>query len=94
MKHPYHILIENLSKYSDKLNKEDIVQTKPNVFAIDDVNFNVELFLQDVQKETNIAPLEHSYIGASCSDPLNCFKPYKVYGFDNVLFYVKNKENY
>lgn len=94
MKHPYNILVDNLSKYSTVLSAKDIFQTKPNVFAIDDIEFKIVDFLNDVQNETGIAPLEHSYIGASCSDPLNCFKPYKVFGFDNVLFYFKNKEKY
>lgn len=94
MKHPYFILVENLEKYSKVLTKEKIIQTRNNVFAIDDVDFKVDEFLADVQKETNITPLEHAYIGASCSDPLSCFKPYKVIGFDNVLFYFKNKDIY
>lgn len=94
MRHPYLILIENLNKYSTILKKEDIIQTRENVFAIDDVDFDTLEFLRDVEKETGIKPLEHSYIGASCSDPTNCFKPYKVYGFDNVKFFIKNKETY
>ena len=92
MKHPYYILIENLPKYSKILKAESIIQTKPNVFAIDDIDFDTDAFMADVQKETNITPLEHAYIGASCADPLSCFKPYKVIGFDNVLFYIKNKD--
>ena len=94
MKHPYEILTENIKKYTNILKKEDIIQTKPNVFSVDDVDFKILEFLSDVTKETGIEPLEHAYIGASCSDPLNCFKPYIVYGFDNVLFYFKKKEEF
>lgn len=94
MKHPYTILTENISKYSKLLKPSDIVQTQENVFAVDDADFDIITFLQDVQRETGIAPLEHTYIGAACEDKYNCFKPYVVYGFDNVLFYFKNKERY
>lgn len=94
MKHPYLILTENITNYSKILSKEDIKQIRPNVFQIEDINFDAVQFFNDVEKETGIKVLEHSYIGASCSDPLACFKPYKVFGFDNVLFYIKNKDYY
>ena len=92
MKHPYLILVENLEKYSSVLKKDDILQAKNNSFYVDDKDFKVKEFINDVIKETGIKPLEHSYIGASCADPTSCFKPYKVIGFDNVLFYFKNKD--
>ncbi len=92
MEHPYLILLKNLSKYTNKLKKEDIIQRKANIFVIQDNKFKTLEFLQDVQHKTGIAPMEHQYIGAKCADTSKCFKPYTVYGFDNVLFYIENKD--
>ncbi len=92
MKHPYHILIENISKYSKTLNKDDVTQYAENAFQINDIEFNKLSFFNDVTKETGIKPKEHEYIGAACADPKTCFKPYTVFGFDNVLFYFKNDD--
>ena len=92
VKHPYYILIENLSKYSKVLKKEDIEQLAENSFAIKDKEFDKLAFFNNVIKETGIKPILHEYIGSKCADPTKCFKPWDVYGFDNVLFYFKNKE--
>jgi hypothetical protein len=90
-KHPYHILIENLSQYSKILKPKDIHQYSQNVFQINDVNFDKLAFFNDVTNSTGIQVKKHEYITASCSDPEKCFKPYVVYGFDNVLFYFRSK---
>ncbi len=92
MKHPYHILIENISKYSKILTEKDITQYAENAFQVDDADFDTLAFFKDVTKETGVQPKEHEYIGAACADPRKCFKPYTVFGFDNVLFYFKNKD--
>jgi hypothetical protein len=91
MKHPYNILIENISKYSKVLKAEDISQLRANVFQVTDKEFDKLAFFKDVEKETGIPAVEHEYIGASCSNKELCFKPYTVYGFDNVQFYFVNK---
>lgn len=91
MMHPYEILLINLAKYSQVLEPEDIKQYMPNVFFIEDPDFDKLAFFRDVKKETNIDPVFHEYIGAKCSDKEMCFKPFDVYGFDNVLFYFKTK---
>lgn len=91
MKHPYEILKDNLSKYSKVLKIEDIQQHTPNHFLVNDKEFDILSFLNDVQKETGVAPAEHSYLTASCDISGACVKPYVVYGFDNVLFYFANK---
>ena len=92
MKHPYYILTENISKYSKNLKAEDIKQYATNAFQVDDVDFDKVAFFNDVKAETGIEVKEHEYIGSSCADPHLCFKPYTVYGFDNVLFYIANEK--
>ncbi len=90
MKHPYTILLENLSKYSKTLKESDVNQFAENAFMISDAEFDKLAFFNDVSKETNIKPIHHEYIGAKCAEGEKCVSPFIVYGFDNVLFYFKN----
>ena len=91
MKHPYSILIKNLDKYSKTLKKDDVKQYAENAFEITDIHFDKLKFFNDVEKEINVKVKKHKYLTSSCADVKKCFKPYDVYGFDNVLFYFKNE---